>query len=99
MTDHTPGKWAVKRDEGNNRVRVVTNDGVVGIATVHALIHQDANARLIAAAPKLLHALADIMREYRHIMGDDTAEITAAYEALAEADPMPSTIKAMESER
>ena len=54
MSKHTPGPWAVKYTKANNNLRVVTtNDYQAGICTVHALIHQDANAHLIAASPRM----------------------------------------------
>lgn len=62
MTKHTPGTWEEHRDEDAKRleVRVPANAGFRVIATVErgfddrAGAEQDANARLIVAAPELL---------------------------------------------
>ena len=48
MVNPTPGPWTITYNVGQRRVRVVS--GHIGIATIHALIHQEENALLIAAA-------------------------------------------------
>ena len=46
----------------------------------------EANARLIAAAPALLEAAKAVMHEYRYLMGDQTPEITALEAAIKQAE-------------
>ena len=62
---HTPKPWEISysaKGRSGQRVRVVGGEyAVVGIATIHALLSQQANAHLIAAAPELLDALQDVV--------------------------------------
>lgn len=61
---HTPGPWVVTKTNGNNRVRVTSENGIVGVCTVHALLAKEANARLIAKAPEMYELLEQIANAY-----------------------------------
>ena len=85
---HTPGPWtavANRPDEDGGKLdRVRSADGhlVAGIpAYEHDQAEEDANARLIAAAPELLAALEGLLAQYRltrpQIFGTDGHEQTA----------------------
>src|SRR5438132_242018 len=52
---HTPGPWEIIKDGGSTRIHPV-KEGVGRICTVTDGKYQNANARLIAAAPELLEA-------------------------------------------
>jgi hypothetical protein len=49
---HTPGPWVVVAGNQRRAVRVCAKSETISVATVHSLTDQDANARLIAAAPE-----------------------------------------------
>lgn len=57
--NHTPGPWAVERDTDNRRAQTIIRgshgDGVAKL--IRQGHHDDANARLIAAAPEMFEAL------------------------------------------
>lgn len=60
---HTPGPWSYNQDEGGQHGHVISTGEYI-IADLPdagdgAAPHTEANARLIAAAPELLEALAD----------------------------------------
>lgn len=63
MSAHTPGPWGIVRHPKPAQVKSILSVGFTanGMASIAWLtggaIHQDANARLIAAAPDLLAAL------------------------------------------
>ena len=60
MTQHTPGPWIVWPDN-NNRLQVGQSTNYTVAEIMQTPIHgQEANARLIAAAPDLLEALQAI---------------------------------------
>ena len=72
MTNHTKGPWiaqTVREDTGFRMVRTHVLDGASGdiIATIHAngIAEEQANARLIAAAPELLEALVEAEAKLR----------------------------------
>lgn len=63
MSKHTPGPWIVNHessDVGELKLSVEAGDEYF-IAQVDEGMHQQGNARLIAAAPELLSALKDII--------------------------------------
>lgn len=68
MSGHTPGPWTVERD-GPNRRWLVNGDDFAVATCDGAIRRQEADARLIAAAPDLLNALRDML--------DGTGDITA----------------------
>ena len=94
MSRHTPGPWMaqIAREEtGFRMVRTYVLDGASGdpIAHVQAngMAEEEANARLIAAAPDLLDALRkaqSLLVELRaHELTDaDDVEVMAAIEAV-----------------
>ena len=55
-TKHTPGPWTVERDGPNRKWLINAEDFAVATCD-GAIRHQEADARLIAAAPELLEAL------------------------------------------
>lgn len=76
MSDHTPGPWMFDKDNvGVNRASgygILNSEGTIGV-TVHLkhlgfvtpdelIENAEANARLIAAAPELLVALEDMVK-------------------------------------
>lgn len=94
MSSHTPGPWIVdSQPEGTHKIR---HNGPYGHSVVAlvppaegwSLLHQDHNARLIAAAPELLEAvkalLADNERAYPADLGNVAA--AAARAAIAKAE-------------
>ena len=91
MSAHTPGPWKVV-----NHPKVAHVDsqrsvgaGGNGMASVAWLtggaLHQEANARLIAAAPELLEALERLASAWRR-MGPRTATIDGKPTAVEQAD-------------
>jgi hypothetical protein len=75
---HTPGPWVVVAGNQRRAVRVCAKSETISVATVHSLTDQDANARLIAAAPETaaerdqLRALnADMLAALRALVARD----------------------------
>lgn len=67
---HTPGPWAFIDNPVYNCFSVDSDDGAIGIADVsrQPIKNQGlANARLIAASPKLLKALENAVKELDHM--------------------------------
>ena len=66
MSKHTPGPWKTTHSEVNG-YRVSDSTGW-GVAVVLKDTNDEANARLIAAAPQMLEALQtafDLLKEYQ----------------------------------
>jgi hypothetical protein len=86
-TQHTPGPWKVHTE--GKKTGILTSDNVDHVATVHNLYRQEANARLIAAAPELLEALAVFLAQYASHSTDPDREarpeIKLARAAIAKA--------------
>ena len=88
MSRHTPGPWETRLDEPY-WLRVFGSDGHA-IAKVYLddapvedyNTRQEANARLIAAAPELLQALKGVV----YIANRETVEFDAARAAIAKAE-------------
>jgi hypothetical protein len=92
---HTPGPWVVVAGNQRRAVRVCAKSETISVATVHSLTDQDANARLIAAAPDMLAALREydayMSRFYRDTDGGPMSEPNraswkAARAAIARAE-------------
>lgn len=88
MTKHTPGPWSIRGPRGNGFFRNYglghDSPGHSGgeLATVHTLhttaeAHdiQDANARLISAAPDMLDVLEDLWQRWDNYDDDDAPEL------------------------
>ena len=70
---HTPGPWWIEKDgsaENNNEVNVV--NGSDGTMIVYGQAN-DADARLIAAAPELLDALQYLAADFRSVVNSEFA--------------------------
>lgn len=70
MSEHpwTPGEWCVVVSNGGRSVSIRT--ALTTVASVTARMHREANARLIALAPKLYDALEAMLPENCDL-GDD----------------------------
>ena len=64
MTQHTPGPWEINTRATPFQCHVVSQPDAHGIREIFYSGNNDANARLIAAAPALLAALENILRNY-----------------------------------
>jgi hypothetical protein len=88
-TQHTPGPWRyqdVRSQKEHVYFRIEAKDGAVGFAYKHNN-DEEANARLIAAAPDLLAALEGLLAgSERHIFHTECQkERDAASAAIARA--------------
>lgn len=96
---HTPGPWRVKEgtyfrnpDEGNNELvsYLWVGAGRIGdempVLSKH-LVENEANSRLIAAAPDLLQTLKDLIA-YAEVHGDmdDVLDSCGVHNAIAKAE-------------
>ncbi len=68
---HTPGPWKFSFESADSEWAIVTTIGGSVISNVNADHRQEANARLIAAAPMLLEALRPLAA-----MGDASIRAT-----------------------
>ena len=86
MTKHTPGPWLIEPDaEGEEGFFSIWCDFNGSGAELAGRIGEEANARLIAAAPDMLAALDEISRKYSNGASADTlAWIARAATAKAE---------------
>lgn len=72
MKTHTPGPWKITGHDGRNPMVQDANGGsICAVWDTGCAATQEANARLIAAAPDLLNMLQRVMDEY--LMRDPTA--------------------------
>lgn len=103
MSRHTPGPWEIKGTVKDNIVAIRRNGagkptGYTFVATTPVLSQnaplydeeRRANARLIAAAPKLLEQLQELLKAYREAVklwdpNTDDAFTVNARKAIAEA--------------
>lgn len=96
VANHTPGPWLANK-WGHRLDKIVIESDEFFIAEVNFCSRQEANANLIAAAPKLLAALQQMLEAYSGVHdtvgrngvpyqtdGAECAEL-AAREAIAEA--------------
>ena len=89
-TTHTPGPWTIT-DGQNHRVYLINHGRDAVGETVYTDTRNPADARLIAAAPDLLAALKNILREHDALQmaegrtGDRWPATTRARAAIAKA--------------
>jgi hypothetical protein len=86
MPEHTPGPWRIQCGEF---VVADLDDGIETVADTFSLVSNDrqqANARLIAAAPKLLKACKTLMGMFEDAGVTDTVGYDMARKAIAEAE-------------
>jgi hypothetical protein len=98
MSAHTPGPWSVEKERDFWNVTSVQGD-IVGIEGLYRCDGSDeANARLIAAAPELLEALRYMLRRYVELVESGDAgdwnpetetEVIEARAAIAKAEGKP----------
>lgn len=87
-TKHTPGPWSYHR--GVDYIHVVAEDGPITGDLRYPCDDDEANHRLIAAAPELLEAVRDALEEFHHpgsarySRGKDITEVLEAAIAKAE---------------
>ena len=91
-TGHTPGPWSVTGRHGGSTTLVCREDddgAMTCIAQVEPITSEQANARLIAAAPALLAALEELVAERSpggyHDDLNDTYGLELARAAISEA--------------
>lgn len=93
-TKHTPGPWAASKIETEDRWPIIAeNNGLIAYVTGQNEQGDEANARLIAAAPDLLAALIDCNEQLKQFIDsggeekDDEAESAYqfAFFAIAKA--------------
>lgn len=88
MSEHTPGPWNCSQESVDPEWWIVTIKGGLIVANVNAHHNQEANARLIAAAPDLLDALDDALGELQadsHRDGARCLLLTKIEAAIAKA--------------
>lgn len=88
---HTPGPWRARAGSGGRPSIIYGHDGwpVADVMTYHGRAtneQQEANTRLIIAAPRLLENLQRIVRfiEVNHALLANCGEVDAARAAIAE---------------
>ena len=82
---HTPGPWKFGFESVDPEWAIVTIEGGLIIANVNADHRQEANARLIAAAPDMLAVLKDVENALS-VMGKETTGLLRVRAAIAKAE-------------
>lgn len=93
MNKHTPGPWFAVADKGQTIIRTSRSSAAFSPLAIvkgdkrDTLKDQEANARLIAAAPVLLEALENMVSKAQKQNWNDNypTELNAAYAAIAKA--------------
>lgn len=83
-TKHTPGPWSIFRDGDNLIIETIPLNRFSAIAEItggRGLEEDEANARLIAAAPELLEALEQILTRFTEKECKDTWDKKAVWNA------------------
>ena len=90
MSKHTPGNWVAKPIDSADWIDLVTDDPETCGDSAHSLpfascrhFNQEANARLIAAAPELLEALEYVVDAWIDGNGSEWNQSDAAAKARA----------------
>jgi len=86
MSEHTPGPWDWSYFYEGSPIGVYQTDPVATVALVKVGPNAQANARLIAAAPKLLDALKDLCEEVEECELGNPITLRAARAAIAKAE-------------
>lgn len=98
MSKHTPGPWWLNIRNGRTRIYSIYGGDDRGktVCRIHAYKSSttEANARLVAAAPELLEALKDMVKEF------DIAHIESAFASQVVAwKRADALVKATEQEK
>lgn len=67
MSEHTPGPWESSGYDGHGGITINSDARQIGYASMCR--EQEANARLIAAAPDLLEALKAFVEDWSELSG------------------------------
>ncbi len=102
MSGHTPGPWSISRYSATS-VEAVNQRGVASTGGYQSnmidaevlLAENEANARLIAAAPELLEALKKMLRTHTTVIG--TADDGSAELGNIEGEWMPARAQAVKA--
>ena len=93
MSKHTPGPWFAVADKGQTIIRTSRSSAAFSPLAIvkgdkrDTLKDQEANARLIAAAPDLLDALSEIINDGgKFVMTNETHRKARAAIAKARGD-------------
>lgn len=81
---HTPGPWSFRKNY-NGSLDFFAEDGARVIMCNARLLNQDANARLIAAAPDLLDAAIKTVEENGHLADGDNRTLIHLVRAITKA--------------
>lgn len=65
--EHTPGPWKIGTPPPNGEQTIGTDKGLMVATATTGYINTKANARLIAAAPEMLHALIDALDTIKYV--------------------------------
>lgn len=111
MSKHTPGPWTrcLSKESGGSFITHIDADyvghDVCFVYASHGMFdpvvtteQDDANARLIAQAPRLLEDLEDLLAKYEVIVHDQYDGTSLIETLLADADKARTTIKAAKGE-
>lgn len=92
MSKHTKGPWLIRGDEVGYMSK--DDDQSFGMFCPIAVVHDDANAHLISAAPEMLEVLLEIMDRDDDILHEFLceSEIIAARQAIAKAKGENNTV-------
>ena len=94
MSKHTPGPWKIYWGRDNDSyplgIWAMRSDGFCNRSVVtsfgcKAQAESDANARLISAAPELLEALKNCIKQIQALCSEDDVP-DGAFEAIAKAE-------------
>lgn len=89
MTQHTPGPWNYCQESIDPEWWIVTLKGGLVVANVNAHHNQEANARLIAAAPELLAALTALVADFDKSVQTTDPMLVDARAAIAKTTGAP----------
>lgn len=88
MTKHKSGPWMISQsgnDTDPGKISIEVGDGEYFICQVDGGMHQQANAKLIAAAPELLSSLEALIASWDDLKPGESIIVDAARAAIAKA--------------
>lgn len=86
MPKYTEGDWRVKKFKGEDEYGVVLSGKPFVVAKMTHCPSAEANAKLIAAAPKLLKACKKILQDYKDNFIEPGEDLELVKQVIIEAE-------------